>query len=171
MISQVIESTPIHNWLSCEYFDFTQCFKGSNVNLQLSCSFLRSFSQYRHVIILRLIPRVCHGFYNHVAKLVNVQEGARCKISTNDAAFTVLIQGEVVLGVAEFLWSTRDEDVVLAKEILKAGDLRSQGSVDQLIWHHEGITTGFLQKWSQRNQANGFRDIAAWHKGEHAGRK
>lgn len=39
---------------------------------------------------------------------------------------TVVIQGEVVLGVTELLRATSDEDVVFAKEILEAGHLRSQ---------------------------------------------
>lgn len=42
---------------------------------------------------------------------------------TRRILLTVLIQREVVLSVAELLRSTRNEHVVVAKEILKAGDL------------------------------------------------
>lgn len=43
----------------------------------------------------------------------------RLKVST----LTVVIQREVILGVAELLRSARDENVVVAKEILKASNL------------------------------------------------
>lgn len=36
---------------------------------------------------------------------------------------TTVIQRKVILGVAEFLRSTCNEDIVVAKEILKAGHL------------------------------------------------
>lgn len=37
---------------------------------------------------------------------------------------TILVQREVILGIAEFLWSTCNENVVITKEILQAGNLR-----------------------------------------------
>lgn len=43
--------------------------------------------------------------------------------SVNVSMLTVVIQREVILGVAEFLWSTRDENIVVTKEILKASNL------------------------------------------------
>ena len=45
---------------------------------------------------------------------------------------TVLIQGKVILGVAELLWSTGDKHIVIPEEILKAGDLAEQRG-DELV--------------------------------------
>lgn len=39
---------------------------------------------------------------------------------------TVVVQRKVVLGIAEFLRATSDEDVIVTKEILETGHLRSQ---------------------------------------------
>lgn len=45
---------------------------------------------------------------------------------------TVVIQGEVILGVAELLWSTRDENIVVPKEILKASNLQKYKRHDNM---------------------------------------
>lgn len=48
---------------------------------------------------------------------------------------TILIQREVVLCVAEFLWSACNEDVIIAKEILEAGDLLRHNTVNLRNWN------------------------------------
>lgn len=58
------------------------------------------------------------------------------KVST----LTVVIQREVILGVAELLRSARDENVVITKEILKASNLlcrktKRQDNVNQPTTH------------------------------------
>jgi hypothetical protein len=42
------------------------------------------------------------------------------------AALTILIQREVILGIAELLRATGNEDIIITKEILKTGDLEEQ---------------------------------------------
>lgn len=48
----------------------------------------------------------------------------------NVDTLTVVIKREVILGVAEFLWATGDEDVVVPKEVLKASNLLHQQRED-----------------------------------------
>lgn len=45
------------------------------------------------------------------------------KVHTSAVPLTIIIQREVILGIAEFLWSTRNEDIIITEEILKAGNL------------------------------------------------
>ena len=45
---------------------------------------------------------------------------------SNVIHLTILIQGKVILGVAELLWSTGNKHIVIPEEILKAGDLVEQ---------------------------------------------
>lgn len=47
-------------------------------------------------------------------------------MSLTHMQITILIQREVILGVAEFLRSTCDEDVILPKEVLKASNLEGE---------------------------------------------
>lgn len=54
--------------------------------------------------------------------------------SVNVSMLTVVIQREVILGVAEFLWSTRDENIVVTKEILKASNLLCRKTKDTTRW-------------------------------------
>lgn len=46
-----------------------------------------------------------------------------CKVHTSVVPLTIIIQREVILGIAEFLWSTCNEDIIITEEILKAGNL------------------------------------------------
>lgn len=56
-----------------------------------------------------------------------------CIKHRNVDTLTVVIKREVVLGVAEFLWATGDEDVVVPEEVLKASNLLHQKTEDQQL--------------------------------------
>lgn len=75
--------------------------------------------------------RIWLKFFNNAAKkrqsvLKTILESGSRVVSR----LTVVIQREVILGVAEFLWSTRDENIVLTKEILKASNLLCRKTKD-----------------------------------------
>lgn len=66
---------------------------------------------------------------------------------------TVIIQGEVVLGVAEFLRPACDEDVIIPKEILEAGNLWGQQREDLSLsnlaaWQESTAMQSALWGWT-----------------------
>lgn len=76
-----------------------------------------------------------YKFYNNAANKRRrflkalLESGSSADVST----LTVVIQREVILGVAEFLRSTRDENIVLTKEILKASNLLCRKTKDMTM--------------------------------------
>lgn len=69
-------------------------------------------------------------------------------------SLTVIVQGKVVLGIAELLRAASDEDVVVSEEILEAGDLRRRDNMKvetnhRLFWLKVQCVT-FL-RFSRRN--------------------
>lgn len=52
---------------------------------------------------------------------------------------TALIQGKVILCIAEFLWATGDEHIIIPEEIVETGHLQRGKSHFSFNWQHSDV--------------------------------